>query len=133
MDITKPDADLSKLTPDCKMRVQNMLNLAAKKGLKVRVFEAYRPKERQAWLYGQGRTKAQCLAAFVNPKYSRAGNVVTWTMTSQHILGKAVDMVFVDTKGNPTWSGNWDALIKCGEAAGLQNLRPREMSHFQLA
>lgn len=43
------------------------------------VIEGVRTKERQAQLYSQGRTKP--------------GPIVTWTMESKHIDGKAVDVV----------------------------------------
>ena len=43
------------------------------------VIEGLRTKERQADLYAQGRTKP--------------GKIVTWTLTSKHIDGKAVDVV----------------------------------------
>lgn len=44
-----------------------------------RVIEGVRTRERQAELYAQGRTKP--------------GKIVTWTMNSKHIDGKAVDFV----------------------------------------
>lgn len=42
------------------------------------VVEGVRTKARQAELYAQGRTKP--------------GKIVTWTMQSKHILGRAVDL-----------------------------------------
>lgn len=45
------------------------------------VIEGLRTKERQAELYAQGRTKP--------------GKVVTWTLLSKHIDGKAVDVVLL--------------------------------------
>lgn len=42
------------------------------------VLEGLRSKERQAELYAQGRTKP--------------GKIVTWTLNSKHISGKAVDI-----------------------------------------
>lgn len=45
------------------------------------VIEGLRTKERQADLYAQGRTKP--------------GKVITWTMKSKHLEGKAVDVVLL--------------------------------------
>jgi hypothetical protein len=128
-------SDLSLLVPEMQDKVKSLLYEANKAGLKIRVFESLRTRERQAWLYGQGRTAFQCLRAglrlssWANP----SGKIVTWTMTSQHLLGKAVDIVFIDAKNQPTWSGDWNTLITIGKRVGLQSLAPREMSHFQIS
>ncbi len=122
------------LTPEMQKRVRVFLQKAAEAGMHVRVFESLRTRERQAWLYGQGRTAWQCLKAglrlssWANP----TGKVVTWTMQSKHLEGKAIDMVFIDAQGNSTWTGDWDKLISIGKQAGLDSLCPREMSHFQI-
>ena len=55
------------------------------KGVNPLVVETYRTRERQNYLYGQGRTKAQCLAAGVPASYARPGMAqVTWTLNSIH-------------------------------------------------
>lgn len=54
---------------------------------RVRVIEVYRYNQRQQWLYGQGRNKAECKAAGVPENYARAGNRVTnaaSSLTSAH-------------------------------------------------
>jgi len=53
------------------------------------VIEGVRTKERQADLYAQGRTKP--------------GKVITWTMNSKHIDGKAVDVVMLKN-GTIDWN-----------------------------
>lgn len=56
--------------------VERMSNLVP---FPVRVIEGVRTKEQQEALYAQGRTKP--------------GKIVTWTLNSKHIEGKAVDVV----------------------------------------
>ena len=52
------------------------------KGVNPLVIETYRTRERQNYLYGQGRTRAQCLAAGVPAAYARPGRApLTWTLT----------------------------------------------------
>lgn len=85
-----------------------------------RVFEARRSIERQKYLYAQWRYKP-----YENNK------VVTWTMQSKHLEGKAVDIVFLDDKGNPTRNGPYDDLIEMAKKYGIHNLKPRETCHFE--
>jgi len=53
------------------------------------VIEGVRTKERQADLYAQGRTKP--------------GKIITWTMDSKHLTGKAVDVVMLKN-GTIDWN-----------------------------
>lgn len=74
------------------------------KGVNPLVIETYRTRERQNYLYGQGRTKAQCLAAGVPATYACPGATqVTWTLNSMHCLKKAVDIIPV-RKGKAIWN-----------------------------
>jgi len=59
-----------------------------------RVFinELYRSKERQAELYGIGRSK---------------------TINSKHLIGLAIDLVLIDENGKPDW--NFEHYIPLGE------------------
>jgi D-alanyl-D-alanine dipeptidase len=129
-------SSISILVPEMQAKVNNFLAKAKASGFNIQVFESLRTRERQAYLYGQGRTPAQCKAAglklfdqWANPN----GKIVTWTMTSQHLLGKAVDIVFVDAHGNPSWSGDWKKVIAIGKACGLTSLSPVESCHFQIS
>lgn len=80
------------------------------------VFEARRSQERQDWLYAQGRT--------------RPGKVVTWTKTSNHKDGKAVDIVFKNNwKLERAWPYN--DLIAMAKKYGIRNLAPKELCHFE--
>ena len=68
--------------------------------VRLMVLEGLRTKERQAELYAQGRTAP--------------GKVVTWTLASKHIDGKAVDLAPVKGK-DIQWNDNQslDAMSDC--------------------
>lgn len=74
------------------------------KGVNSLVIETYRTRERQNYLYGQGRTWAQCLAAGVPAAYARPSLAqITWTLNSIHCVKKAVDVV-ATRKGKAIWN-----------------------------
>lgn len=90
--------DIKQLNP----LVQVMLNLALadinRQGVNPLVVETYRLVERQQYLYCQGRTIAECVAAGINKSFATAYSnpkvaKVTWTIDSIHIQRKAVDIV----------------------------------------
>ena len=58
------------------------------------ITDANRTLEEQKKLYAQGRTAP--------------GPVVTWTLDSKHIGGRAVDIAFLDSKGQLTYSVDWE-------------------------
>jgi len=84
-----------------------------------RVFETLRTQERQQRLYGVGRT------------HSLDRKPITRTLKSNHLLWDAVDIVFNDAKGNPTWSWPYDQLISLAKRYGIKNLKPKETCHFE--
>ena len=97
VNVTSSTRDINELNP----LVQVMLNVALdkirKKKITPLVVETYRPKERQYYLYGQGRSVATCIGAgmpkLYAQKYARSGNKVTWTLNSIHIQRCAVDII----------------------------------------
>lgn len=104
----------------------------------VMVVEGVRTKQRQAELYAQGRTTP--------------GKIVTWTMQSKHIEGRAVDLAPL-VNGAIDWNDlkKFDTIAKAMQAAAKelgvairwgadwnQNGKPREKGetdspHFELA
>lgn len=68
-----------------KILVANM----AKIGHPAKVIETIRTRQRQQWLYASGRT--------------RPGRILTYTMESRHLVGKAADCM-------PA-SGNWNDKV----------------------
>lgn len=57
------------------------------------VVQGNRTLDEQKRLYGQGRNAAQCAAAGVPKNYAQpSAPKVTWTLNSNHIGGRAVDL-----------------------------------------
>ena len=109
------------------------------KGVNPLVIETYRTRERQNYLYGQGRTRTQCLAAGVPAAYARPGMVqITWTLNSIHCLKKAVDVVPV-RKGEAIWNAadkDTQTIIavmeKYGFEPGANWSKSPDSPHFQV-
>jgi len=89
-------------------------------GLSVRIGEIRRSEERQQELFAQGRTQP--------------GPIVTWTLNSAHVTGRAFDFDFVDARDQ----GDPDAWLIAGEIGSGLGLRwlPYEgvpdFRHFEL-
>lgn len=121
------------------------------------VNEGYRPELRQQWLYGQGRTVAECAAKGISPAFARPGLRVTnaWSarvsahgVTRTDVYGRvvpasaALDVVPVGADGRP-WSADdlWDPwlakLAEYGAGVGLVHFTSRgkisDMPHLQLS
>lgn len=89
------------------------------------VVQGNRTRDEQMRLYGKGRTGAQCEAKGVPATYARPGDAkVTWTLNSNHIGGKAVDIApYVD--GRITWDdsgkrGLWPHLAQAMQNAARE-------------
>jgi len=78
-----------------------------KAGYYLRVTYGLRSMDEQAALYAQGR--------------SAPGRVVTQAKPgfSPHNYAAAIDVVFLDAKGQPDWNGPWAAIGAIGEKLGL--------------
>lgn len=74
--------DLSLLAPKFRAAVEAAIADCAAKGFPVKVAEALRSQERQAWLYAQGRTRS-------GPRVTNAPT----NLTSWHGYGLAVDVI----------------------------------------
>ncbi|AFZ67585.1 M15 family metallopeptidase [Deinococcus peraridilitoris] len=120
----KKNKDLAALFPECRVAVEAWLKQARATfpQFNINVSETRRTKERQEWLYAQGRT--------------RPGPVVTYTLDSRHRAGLAVDLV-VTRKLTPfkaEWDWRvWRAIYKAvpPEKYGLRPL-DFEMVHLEL-
>jgi len=77
----KRNTDTNSLVPYVKDRVQKLLVAMKARGYEPIIFEALRSDERQAWLYGIGRT------------HQKNRKPVTFTLKSKHIDGKACDII----------------------------------------
>ncbi|MDT9001751.1 D-alanyl-D-alanine carboxypeptidase family protein [Paucibacter sp. APW11] len=116
VDVNLKDRDLSRLHPEFRTKVEQVLQRCQDEGIPFRVFEAYRSPERQAWLYEQGRTRM-------------TGGIVTnaraWA--SFHQYGLAVDFVLFEA-GQWSWDDtgaralHWRRLKDLVQDAGLRSL-----------
>ena len=110
--------------PDFKNKIASLLDKAYVEGLEVMIFEGHRSFERQNKLY---KTRT---ADGGRVTYARGGE-------SFHNYGLAVDIVFYDAKGNPSWSNDhpWDELGKIGKKLGLNwggdFKKINDRSHFE--
>ena len=143
MAVTDQCRDAGKLN----VLVQVMLAAALKEiksaGVNPLVVETYRSKERQYYLYGQGRTAAQCVAAGVPAtkaqKYARPGmKQCTWTLNSIHIQKKAVDVIPM-RNGKAIWNAQdkdtkkiIEIMQKYGFEAGANWTKSPDSPHFQV-
>lgn len=134
--------DIKELNP----LVQVMLNVALdkirKKKITPLVVETYRPKERQYYLYGQGRSVATCIGAGMPKKYAqkyaRSGNKCTWTLDSIHIKRCAVDLIPM-RNGKAIWNSNdketkeiISIMQSVGFEAGANWTSSPDSPHFQV-
>lgn len=108
------------LVPLVQRKADELIALAASKGMPIRITEGYRSKERQDELYAQGRTKP--------------GKIVTNAKGGQsiHQYGCAFDVVFVKTGYN----GDWNALGTLGKSLGFtwggDFLKLKDRPHFEM-
>lgn len=121
---TVPNRSLNLLYPPFRERVLQGLKIAHEQGLMAYVFEAWRSRERQAFLYAQGRATPGPIVT-----NARAG-------LSFHQYGIAVDLVFDKDPIMPspqwTWAGDYEALTAIMKSQGLENLK-MEKAHFQMS
>lgn len=118
----RSEKNLATVEPRLQKLGRELLRRLAAEGLTFKVTSGNRTKAEQAALYAQGRTKP--------------GPVVTWTMKSRHIGGKAIDITLFSGK-NPVWdSKHYDRAGKIGEELGLvwggRWKRTPDRPHFEL-
>lgn len=142
VNVTSTTRDIYELNP----LVQIMLTVALQKIRSERinplVVETYRPKLRQYYLYGQGRSVSTCVGAGMPKKYAqkyaRSGNKVTWTLNSIHIKRCAVDVV-PQRKGKAIWNSQDEQtkrivaiMESVGFEAGANWSSSPDSPHFQV-
>lgn len=94
---------LATVDPDLRRLAQRALELSS---VDFVVVQGNRTKDEQARLYGKGRTAAQCTAKGVPTSYARPSEAkVTWTLNSNHIGGRAID-VAPYVNGGVNWDDN---------------------------
>ena len=103
--------DLSDLDSDVVAGVEALLLQAQKAGHRLTINETYRSQDRQDWLFQQGR--------------SRGGNLVTWTLTSDHSSGRALDL------RAPSQAG-YDWLQDNAQSLGFTVLGKMDQGHISM-
>lgn len=122
MSVTATVRDIQKLTVTAQTALKLLAQECIKAGINnIFVTETFRSKERQKYLYTQGRT--------------RSGNIVTWTLTSIHSSGKAWDLAVSNS------SDLYDTAVlnKVGAIAGRLGIewggswiKTPDKPHFQI-
>lgn len=125
--MVQQNRDPNSLAPIFKHSLEAWMQAAQEHAEHVEIFitEARRTKERQAYLYAQGRQEPYLNA----PK-------VTWTMDSRHRWGLAADVAMKRKDTNeliwtPT-SWKWLYRVCPPEHYGLKHLAPLEWVHLEL-
>ena len=118
----RSEKNLATVQPQLAKIGRELLRRLAAEGLTFKVTSGSRTKEEQAALYAQGRTKP--------------GQVVTWTLKSRHIGGRAIDLTLFSGK-NPVWdSKHYDRAGQIGKELGLvwggDWKRTKDRPHFEL-
>jgi hypothetical protein len=115
-DVNRVNRALDGLHPEFRDRLGRVIErMEGEFGHRVRVVETLRTQERQDFLYAQGRT--------------RPGPVVTWTRNSNHLAGRAADVLIDGTYNNPA---GYARLAKIAQEEGLRTLGPRDPGHVEL-
>lgn len=130
--------DINKLNGVVKELLTMALDEMRKCGVTPLVVETLRTKERQYWLYGQGRTAFQLIKKGVPIKYAHKGQIVTQTTNSIHLSGCAVDVVPM-RNGKAIWDANDKDTKKIvaimslyGFEAGANWTNFKDSPHFQI-
>lgn len=99
---------LKLLYPPFAEMVQDFLYRAETEGLHGEIFAGLRTYDEQDLIYAQGRSKP--------------GKKVTNAKAGQsyHNFGLAIDYVFIDAKGEPTWNGPYSIVGQFAKEAGLE-------------
>ncbi len=110
------NSKLDSLDAAVKPKFEQFINALQDNGLKVDVRETLRSQDRQDKLYAQGRTAP--------------GPIVTWTKSSNHTKGKAIDLTINgDQSGSdPGYQKAWQIAQKFG----INFLGAKDPGHFEL-
>lgn len=116
-DPATPIKDVDALNPQLRSKLTRVIErMKSEYGNDVTVVETARSQERQDMLYEQGRT--------------RPGNIVTWTQSSAHTRGEAVDVIVDGSYNNPE---GFARLQRIAREEGLRTLGVRDPGHLELS
>ena len=120
------EANLAKINPQLADRIRLMAADLKAQGITIRATSSYRTFAEQDALYAQGRTKP--------------GNIVTNAKGGQslHNYGLAVDVVPLDSKGQPDWNvpnSTWQKIGAAGKKQGMEwggDWTKKDRPHFEV-
>ncbi len=115
--VTDVVRSIAALDPQLQAKLARVMDrMRAETGHDVHVVETYRSQARQNALYEQGR--------------ETPGPVVTWTQSSKHTQGRAVD---VTLDGGAAGPDAYAALQRIAREEGLRTLGARDPGHLELS
>lgn len=114
----KINNSIDSLESNFKNKVIDFLREVRIKYPNVEIFEWIRSNDRQKELYSIGR------------RWIPWEKPVTWTIQSNHFLGKAVDLVF-RVNWVQKWEWDYQYLIEVAKKYWINNLAPKELCHFE--
>jgi len=113
---TAVNSSIATLNPALQEKLARVISrMRDETGHDVQVTETYRSQSRQNALYAQGR--------------QTAGAVVTWTQSSKHTQGRAVD---VTLDGGRASADAYTALQRIANEEGLRTLGAKDPGHLEL-
>lgn len=98
---------LDKLTGECRIKAKVLQEVVRKKYPNFAPYETWRSRARQAWLYQQLKHKWP----------------VAKPGTSYHEIGKAIDRIFLNSKGQSTWKWDYAYIQYVAAMCGLVGIR----------
>ena len=147
--VTNTTRDLTELHPLVEAMLIKALAKIKLAGIEPLIVETYRPKERQYYLYGKGRTESICRGAGMPSDkakmYAKPNDTkCTWTLDSIHIQRRAVDLIpqVKNSKGNyeAIWNSNdpkTKKIISIMQSVGFEPganwKNSPDSPHFQVA
>jgi len=111
---------ITSLNEDAAVRAAWLIHYLQLYGAHVHVTEGLRTIGRQRSLFAQGRTTP--------------GPIITWTLDSRHLTGRAFDIDFVGIDASQVPAVWWDLAGRIGEWLGLRwggRWGVRDLRHFE--
>lgn len=143
VDFTQRCDDPMKLVTMVRVMVELAMAEIAALQIKADLFETLRSQARQNWIYCQGRTVEECIAAGISVAFAKRyadpkDGEHTWTLNSKHKTGRAVDIVpYIN--GKLTWSHDEkeqniieEVMKKYGFECGTNWEKNRDSCHYEV-
>ena len=130
--------DEKKLNRLVRVQLELAIEDLKRQGVNPLIVETLRTRERQKFLFAQGRSEEQCRAMGIPEEYARTGKIVTSTLNSIHITGCAVDVVPLRV-GKAIWNRHDKdthkiivTMAKYGFECGANWTRFSDSPHYQV-